>query len=798
LQAQDHSVISAWRKTRARAREMSWDELRTRVRQGVSKRFDLVRYRSGLLPHTNEWDKPHLAAGRFFFSADERPQLVCLLREHCNGEVEKATQEAEELCRHRFRLLGYPNVDCGPEIDWHLDAVHDKRAPLSPWYKIRFLDFSVVGDHKVTWELNRHQHLVTLAKAWVLTGEEKYVAKLVRQWYAWQGANPFPLGINWASTLEVAFRSLSGLWVRFLLADCPSVPAAFERDILQALAFNGDYIERYLSTYFSPNTHLLGEATALFFIGTLCPQVPNAARWKSLGWSILLREASRQVHYDGVYFEQSLYYHVYALDFFLHARALAGRNGMEIPREFDATLKKMLDVLYTLSRAGPPHGFGDDDGGRVFNPRRNRCEHLTDPLAIGAVLFGREDLASAASLTEEALWLFGERAVSMFPECPAGPSLRAASFAAGGIYVMASSERQAQQMVIDAGSLGAGRGGHGHADALSVTVSFGGRRWLIDPGTFGYISASKERDRFRGTSAHNTLAVDGLDQATTEGPFGWSFLPSVRAERWLAGETFTMFIGSHTGYRRLPDPVLHRRFAFYLHGGFWFVRDVLEGTEQHRCEISWHFASDLRLREAGGAFIAAPAEQGKGSNPRLVLLPAQDSGWTCDLVSDELSPAYGIKEAAPVLRIGGLVPLPAECAAVIAPLLNSRDEPGNLSQIRDHGEGGCNGVRGYRYDEPEGSQYMIFSTTHGNWKLGSCTSDANFIYCRVRDGEVAHFILCDGSFAHLSGKSVFAHRRRIERFEWRDLGEGAQVFASDDVVIRSFSQDPFRSHNFAF
>jgi hypothetical protein len=41
--------------------------------------------------------------------------------------------------------------------------VHGKRAPLNPWFKIPFLDFAVVGDHKVTWELNRHQHLVTLA-----------------------------------------------------------------------------------------------------------------------------------------------------------------------------------------------------------------------------------------------------------------------------------------------------------------------------------------------------------------------------------------------------------------------------------------------------------------------------------------------------------------------------------------------------------------------------------------------------------------------------------------------------------
>lgn len=206
-----------------------------------------------------------------------------------------------------------------------------------------------------------------------------------KQWSSWQYRNPYPLGINWASSLEVAFRTLSWLWVANLL-DGTSVPSDFHTDLVRALALNGRHIERYLSTYFSPNTHLLGEAVALFFIGVLYPQLPNAERWRDLGWKIILQSAKRQVRSDGVYFEQALHYHVYALDFFLHARVLASRNGVDIPADFDAVIGKMLDVVEALSQAGPPEGFGDDDGGRVFNSRRNRTEHMSDPLALGAVL----------------------------------------------------------------------------------------------------------------------------------------------------------------------------------------------------------------------------------------------------------------------------------------------------------------------------------------------------------------------------------------------------------------------------
>ena len=161
------------------------------------------------------------------------------------------------------------------------------------------------------------------------------------------------------------------------------------------LNLNGRHIETYLSTYFSPNTHLLGEALALFFLGTLFPVCRRASAGGDVGWEILQREAAKQVRKDGFYFEQSTYYHVYALDMFLHARILAANNGIAISRRSIAILQRMLDALLMLCRAGLPPMFGDDDGGRLFDPRL-RAEHMLDPLATGAVLYGRGDFKSLA------------------------------------------------------------------------------------------------------------------------------------------------------------------------------------------------------------------------------------------------------------------------------------------------------------------------------------------------------------------------------------------------------------------
>jgi Heparinase II/III-like protein/Heparinase II/III N-terminus len=784
------SVTPHWRKTVSRLTHMGWDELHTRVQQEVSKRVDLALYRAGARngSHTHLSDCGCSALPKFFFSEPEIAGRARLLREHLPSEVESLIREADDICLHRFHLLGYENLDYGADIDWHLDAVHGKRAPFKPWYKIHFLDFDEVGDHKVIWELNRHQHLVTLAKAWSLTGQERYVTELIKQWYAWQLANPYPIGINWGSSLEVAFRSLSWLWIQTLIATCHAVPDTFEADLLDALALNGRYIEKYLSTYFSPNTHLLGEAVALFFIGTLSPQAESAEHWRSEGWRIAVQEAERQVRPDGVYFEQSLYYHVYAVDFFLHARLLAARNNTEIPDSLDQTIEKMLDVLRAVSQTGPPDGFGDDDGGRLFNPRRNRAEHLSDPLAVGAAMFQREDLKPAAKLTEESIWLFGERAVSFLGKTDHGSrsELNAAAFVTGGIYVMASSGESEQQMTIDAGPQGIGHSGHGHADALSVRLSLNGRRWLVDPGAFCYMG--DERNQFRGTSAHNTLMVDGIDQAVPEGPFAWSSLPTVQVDRWIEGKTFTLFAGNHTGYSRLPDPVLHRRFIFHLQDSFWLVRDVVEGRGAHQLEMFWHFAPDLELVKNGDALVAR-LKQPSQEDIRLDLLPMRDSGWTSEVKSGFVSPAYGLKIPAAIAASKIRVQLPAEHASLLTPLLHPSDEPGRFLSANTPGDSSKAEVQAYRYHGLGQSHLMIFAGEKQNWNFGPWTSDAGFLYCRLEDNCVAHFILCDGSFVNLKGQSVFAHRDKVERLEWTKRDGTARAFCSKDAATKDLSEN---------
>jgi heparinase II/III-like protein len=760
---------------------MDWEEVRVRAGQEFHKRRDLLLHRMGVRSGAIQLNADSAARpGQFFFSGSESSERAKLLRENLPDEASGILREADEICAHRFRLLGYENLaftldggsgnvgDGNPkEIDWHLDPVHGKRAPLDPWFKIPFLDFAVVGDHKVTWELNRHQHLVTLAKARLLSGDEKYALELMAQWRSWINANLYPLGINWGSTLEVAFRSLSWIWVDQLLAGTAEF-AEFRAELAPALAFHGRYIERYLSTYFSPNTHLLGEAAALLFLGTLYPQMPRAARWKESGWKIVLREAERQVRPDGVYFEQSLYYHVYALDFFLYARLLAARNGMEIPPEYDTVLGRMLDVIAALAQAGPAEGFGDDDGGRVWNPRRNHTEQMTDPLALGAVIYSQE--FSAARLTEEAIWLFGNQAVEKLARAysspQASPAAHSLAFPDGGLYVLADSQPLAQSMVVDAGPQGVGRSGHGHADALSLRLTMDGRRWLVDSGSGVYISKNPaDRNTFRGTGAHNTMRVDEVDQAVADEPFSWTHIPTTLAENWIVGKSFAYFVGSHDGYARLVDPVVHRRHVLNLKsaGGVWLVRDVATGRAEHELELRWHFAPDLDVR-AGSGRVEISRVDATPNQAGLSLIVPDETIWqtATEVTRTLLSPAYGAFQPAPLVRCHARVLLPAETATVLVPrcgAIRQEDEPRLVSMAHA-------AVQVYELDYHDESQGFFFALGEQAWSFGPWSSDARVLYCRVEKEKLTHLVAIGGTRVAWQGQPLLQSAGPSAFFEW--------------------------------
>jgi hypothetical protein len=771
-------AIMEWKGRYRRLTAMDRKELRYRLRQQIAARTDFLKFRLGAnlspkLTPGNASEQPN-----FFFSGETIPSLCSLLRQRFPGRAEEIILRAERICEHRFDLLGYEDLDYGKEIDWHCDRVHGKQAPRTAWYKIRYLDFAEVGDSKVIWELNRHQHLVTLAKAYRLSGDHKFATELFRQWKSWHRENPYPIGVNWASSLEVAFRSLSWLWMYFLLRDSQAMVPRFRSQWLQSLGVSARHIDIHLSRYFSPNTHLLGEGVALFFVGMLCPELSSAQRWRERGWEIVQQEAKRQVRTDGFHFEQSTYYHVYALDFFLHAGVLASLNNFPTIPAFDDTLERMLEVLCLLGRSGEPPRFGDDDGGRLFDPQRNRARHLLDPLSTGAVLFGRGDFKGRADgLREETLWLLGQEGVTEFDRIQAAdPAPASVRLQDSGLHIMADGS-STDQLVIDAGPQGVQTAGHGHADALSVLVFSDGHALLTDPGTYEYVGGGNGRARFRGTGAHNTLSIDGLDQADPEGPFAWRDLPNVVAEAWINGRSFDLFVGRHDGYARLPNPVVHRRSVFSLKSRFWVVRDLLFGTGSHQLDLFWHLAPELSC-SAGKTENFIDPQGGKG----LRVLAVGPSGCSRTVVEGEWSPAYGRRQPCQTLHVSSVSELPAEFVTLLIPLASSDSDTSRIEKIQDSSK---EPVSAFRY-QTDAEEHYIFLGEGETWTLSGWSSDAKFLYWGVsRDRSRFRLICCGFTFVEAKGRRVVSSPQAALRCEIVKENEQTDVLCSNQAAVVS-------------
>lgn len=753
-----------------RAIKMDRAEIIDRIRQRATARIDFVRYKAGAdfsVPLDFSADN---GAPQFFFTSESVPGMCARLRRQFPETAELIVKRAEQICEHHFDLLGYKGLNYGAEIDWHCDCVHGIRAPRRPWYLVKYLEFSEVGDSKVIWELNRHQHLVTLAKAFRLTNSPKYAEELFRQWHHWHAENPYPIGVNWASSLEVAFRSISWLWVYFLLADSP-VPSGFRADWLRSLAVSGQHIERYLSTYFSPNTHLLGEAVALFFIGTLCPEISASSNWQQKGWKIVQQEAARQVRADGLHFEQAIYYHVYALDFFLHTSVLASLNEIKVPLEFVRTVERMLDALALLVCGGTVPRFGDDDGGRLFDPARNEATHMLDPLATGAVLFSRCDFKSiAGGPREETLWLLGEPGLDEFETLSSSPSkAESRSFPESGLYIMTGGDASCQ-LVIDAGPQGADTAGHGHADALSVAASYAGRSLLIDSGTFEYVGNEAARDRFRGTGSHNTLMIAGQDQAECRGPFGWQRLPNVQAEGWIVGKSFDLFVASHDGYTRLPNPAIHRRFVFSLKSGFWAIRDLALGIGECQLDFFWHLAPGLEPSTTHSGHFS---DESGG----IQIMVAPIGNWARTVERHPHSPVYGSRETHSALHLATTAQLPLELLTLLQPVRKSETLERTLGFISSSKIGL---VSAYRYQSGD-TEHLIFFGQGRSWNLEGWSSDAEFLYfSTTHNGRL--LICCHATYADWKGHRMIAAARPVLRVEVIG-GEDPELISSDPESV---------------
>ena len=590
----------------------------------------------------------------FFAGFDSAERTTLQFKSRMPDAAVRLIEKADRICDGAFALLGFTKLNFGNPIDWHFEPTTGKRIPLRHWSKLDYLDADIAGDKKIIWELNRHQYFATLGQAYWLTNDEKYARAFANHLEQWMDANPPKLGINWASSLEVAFRSMSWLWALYFLKSSPSLSAETVKQAWKFLYLSARHLESYLSTYFSPNTHLTGEALGLFYLGSLLPEFKEAKRWQELGSSILIEQLPVHVQRDGVYFEQSTYYHRYTTDFYLHFLLLSRTQGFVLPPQVEESLVLLLDHLMYITRPDGSTPFvGDDDGGRLLMLDDRAANDFRGTLAAGSVVLNRGDYKFVAGdAVEQLLWLTGTDGLNRFDSIEAVPPPKtSAGFVSGGYFVMRDGwTRESNYLLFDCGPHGSLNCGHAHADALSFDLAANGRAMLVDPGTYTYTGSKELRDWFRSSQAHNTVVLDGESSSLPNGAFSWKTRAECYLQDWITEDRFDYVCGAHFGFTRLFPPAVVRRQILFLKGDYWIVRDTMTASGEHEAEVHFHFESSAHPVLLSGPFDESVRDVASGfkiqcfSDGRWV----EEDAW--------VSHSYGHKEPAKAFKFARAFP----------------------------------------------------------------------------------------------------------------------------------------------
>ena len=697
-----------------------------------------------LVKHLRTRVEPH-----FFASFASKAETLSALRARWPNAEQETISVADRIAEGTFAFLGLRELKLGKDIDWHLEPRSGKRTPLRHWSTVDYLDVQLAGDKKITWELNRHQYFVILGRAYWLTGDERYAEVFVSHLTSWMDQNPPKLGINWASSMEIAFRSMSWLWALHFFKDSPSLTDAVLVRMLKFLYLNALHLKTFLSTYFSPNTHITGEALGLFYIGLLLPEFAEADHWRTLGLEILIEELMRQVQADGVYFEQTSYYQRYTTDFYMHLAVLLQLNGRTLPPELKPQLELLLNFLMYITRPDGTTPFvGDDDGGRLVMLDSRPPNDFRAVLSTAAVLFNRPDYKFVSGgAAEETLWLLGVKGLCSFDKIDAKePQQESIKFPTGGYYVMRDGwSRESNYLLFDCGPHGMANCGHAHADALAFNMAANGRTFLIDPGTFTYTGALEARNWFRSSLAHNTLTVDRQSSSIPGDTFTWKTITSCEGLGWIEHKRFAFVSGLHRGFERLSRPGIHTRQILFLKHDYWIIRDRIELTGKHQIDLWFHFESGtsplvseagvLENGASGGLKIASFAPGGRW---------AKEDGW--------VSHCYGERERAPVCVFSA----PAEGAFEIITFLLPDAAERRVEEIE------VSGGRGFEIRSAHSRDVVIVKDTGnvGEARTPTLISDFEYTWLRTEPREEA--VLLGGRRLTFEGRKLVESAEYVE------------------------------------
>lgn len=455
-------------------------------------------------------------------------------------------------------------IDLNMEIKWNI-------CTISEWNNISYCknydykNSEDIGEIRYTWEINRCQFFITLAMDYKCNKNNNSYILLKKHFYSWNKENPFLIGVNWSSPMEIAIRAYQWLITYSIIID--SCDMKFKKDLMNGIINSIIHVMKNLSLYSSANNHLIIESAISGIVGKIVEPLYKQ-EWLQKSYQILSKELKRQVFEDGVSKEQATHYHAFVLDMLLQYNTILKTFHMKVLDE--ELLYKMSEFLkYILfDESKKCIEIGDSDDAYIINFGKAKENYYRYILAFASAYFNGCFLENIDSYLE--LQLFNLEIKSKEKIKVDEVKL----FKDGGYAII----RKNFKILFDFGELGFDKiKAHGHADALSVIIYYKNTPICIDAGTYIYNSDDKWRNYFRSTKMHNTLTISDKSQSEMAGPFLWKKASNSKLEEYSYENNIIKISASNDGY--LPISLHNRTIIYYEEDDILVICDHIEKGE---------------------------------------------------------------------------------------------------------------------------------------------------------------------------------------------------------------------------
>jgi hypothetical protein len=520
-------------------------------------------------------------------------------------------------------------------VDWHLDFISGYRWAEDVWCRDIRYGRLTGGDVKIPWELSRMQHLPLLAGAHALARSGHsgfrppavYINEFRNQLLDFTAANPPRYGVNWHCPMDVGIRVVNILAAYDLFrGDGAGWDEAFESVLGRSVREHGRFLSGCGGWFGSRGNHRLAELVSWLHAAAHLGSDAETTRWLGQAVAGIVEEVRRQFSPEGTHGEGSTTYHALVVEMVVSAVDLLDRlpedrqRGLRglfpLPGWFQERVTRMKGFTERVRRPdGRLPQIGDNDSGRFLSKFVSTQLVEGVPVQRGPVRGDEGRLPSGKGMLN-GLTLHG------YPDF--------------GLYVYRS---ERLYLAMRCGGL-AGRAsyGHFHNDQLSFELCADGIPLIVDPGTYVYTPLPEERNRFRSTGMHNTLCMDGMEQAHwREGPRGLFGLRRVGRARVMVAEE-ERFTGE---YRYPGGNLAHHREVSFGEQGIWVSDRGPRGTPK---SVRWSLAPGTQARalasDPGVVLSAAGVE---------LYLTGGPGRWSVH--ESGYSPGYGRIEPSKQIRL---------------------------------------------------------------------------------------------------------------------------------------------------